>query len=60
MTSRSDTYLVREGGVHLLLQRFHHLWVCCQIISQESERAAGRFVASKEENHCLGKDLMIT
>lgn len=53
------TYLVREGCIHLLLQLFHHLRVCCQIVRQESERAAGRFIASKEENHCLGKDLMI-
>lgn len=52
-------YLVREGGVDLLLQPFHGIRVCCQIVSQESERAAAGFIASKEENHCLRKDLMI-
>lgn len=53
-------YLVGEGGINLLLELSHDLWVRGQIVSQERERTAACFITSKNENHGLGKDLMVT
>lgn len=54
------TYVVGEGEVDLFLQLGHDMWVCCQAVGQEGQRAAGGFIASKDQDHGLREDLMIS